>query len=97
MENWKKYRNLSGNSTVRFYQIGNDYINIVFPPDKKGMAYVYTYDYQTTGKIHIDIMKKLAENGSGLAGYINKKENGISKKYKKKILTNDLVEILKRL
>ncbi|NOS67761.1 MAG: hypothetical protein HOO67_05360 [Candidatus Peribacteraceae bacterium] len=61
------YKNLSGVSGAASYEIGNDYIKVLF---KDGKGYVYTYS--SAGVQQIEDMKKLAANGSGLNTYINK-------------------------
>lgn len=63
-----KYPNLSGNSCITDYQIGDNYI-IVFL--NKGSAYAYTYS--TAGVTHVETMKSHALLGRGLCTYI--KEN----------------------
>ena len=59
-------------SGVVAYHIEDRDIKILFPPDKDGQPFVYTYSYSRPGKKHVEEMKKLAEKGSDLATYINK-------------------------
>ena len=60
------YKNLSGDSGVIAYQPEPEHIAVMF---KDGD--VYTYSYSSAGKQHVEQMKTLAENGRGLATYIN--------------------------
>jgi hypothetical protein len=64
----KRYKNLSGSSGIVAYQIGKDFIKIIFASD----ARPYVYSYKRPGKIKVDRMKQLALKGKGLATYINK-------------------------
>ena len=61
----KPYKNLNGNSGVTAYEIGADYVAIRFKADV-----TYWYTFASTGERHVVQMKKLAEAGRGLAGYI---------------------------
>lgn len=61
------YKNLSGNSGVSMYEIGSDFIRVLF----HGNSRIYTYSYRSTGMQHVEDMKILAQRGSGLNGYIN--------------------------
>lgn len=63
----ERYRNSSGNSGVYGYEIGNDYIRVKF----SGTSRIYTYSYGKAGSHHVENMKTLARNGSGLNSYIN--------------------------
>lgn len=63
----EKYRNSSGNSGVYGYEIGIDYIRVKFA----GTSKIYTYSYRKAGTEHVEKMKILARNGSGLNSYIN--------------------------
>lgn len=60
------YQNLSGNSGVAAYEIGEDYIRVQFT---SGSVYVYTYD--SAGADNIEQMKRLAKKGQGLNTFIN--------------------------
>mgnify|MGYP001221129622 CR=1 FL=1 len=60
------YKNLSGNSGVTHYEIGNDNILVRF----KGKTTKYKYSNLITGSTHVETMKQLAENGLGLCTYI---------------------------
>lgn len=59
------YENLGGNSNIRAYSIGLDYIDVQF----NGGA-VYRYSYNSAGKEKVEHMKRLAIQGSGLNSYI---------------------------
>ena len=59
-------------SGVLAYSIEDRSIKILFPPDKDGQPFVYTYSYTKPGKKHVEEMKELAVKGSDLATYINK-------------------------
>ena len=63
----EKYKNFRGDSGVSSYQIGFDYIQVMFINGG-----VYTYSHLKAAKAHIDQMKILAEKGVGLNSYINK-------------------------
>jgi hypothetical protein len=55
-----------GNSGVSFYAPGRSSIRLWF---RDGRGYVY--DSRKPGKLHVDAMKRLAEEGRGLTTYIN--------------------------
>ena len=63
----QRYKNLGGNSSVRYYETGNDFIRVLF---SDGKTYVYTS--QKAGAEKIRMMKILAEIGQGLNSYIMK-------------------------
>lgn len=63
----KRYKNLSGNSGVLAYEIEEKGILVKFVDGS-----TYRYTYKTAGKENIEQMKKLAEAGKGLSGYISK-------------------------
>jgi hypothetical protein len=67
----KPYKDRSGNSGVRFYAIGPTFICVWFD-DGRG----YEYNNTKAGKRHVDEMKRLAEEGRGLATYINQHVRG---------------------
>lgn len=62
------YQNRGGNSNIESYDIGEDNIKILF----KGATKLYVYSYQSAGEDHVERMKALAKNGSGLNSYIMK-------------------------
>ncbi|GEP50449.1 hypothetical protein FNO01nite_11210 [Flavobacterium noncentrifugens] len=62
----KTYKNLSGNSGIKAYQISQQSIRIAFSDGS-----VYLYNYASNGKRAVEIMKGLAEKGIGLTTYIN--------------------------
>jgi hypothetical protein len=62
----KQYQNLSGNSGITHYHIGEDFIELKF--ERSNLIYVYSD--KITGKTHIRKMKSLAEKGMGLSTYI---------------------------
>lgn len=62
------YMNLSGQSNVIGYDIGNDYITVYF----KGSSKPYTYTYASAGRANVEMMKRLARSGSGLNSFINR-------------------------
>lgn len=62
----KNYLNRGGNSNISAYEIGDDFITVYF----KGSSKSYTYSYRSAGAGHIEEMKQLARNGSGLNSYI---------------------------
>jgi hypothetical protein len=62
----EKYANNNRDSGVSSYQIGSDYIWVEFSTGS-----IYEYNYSSAGSINIETMKKLAQSGSGLNGFIN--------------------------
>lgn len=72
----ERYKNLSGESGVAAYEIGDDYIRVEF---KDGATYLY--NNAVTGAHNIEEMKKLANNGKGLNSYISRH---VRKKYASK-------------
>lgn len=63
----ERYANRSGNSPITYYQIEDDKIIVWFKGGKS-----YSYSYRKIGKSHIETMKYLARNGSGLSAYITR-------------------------
>jgi len=61
------YLNLSGNSGVKAYQTGPDYIDVQFEDGS-----IFRYTYSSTGREAVEEMKNLAEAGKGLTGYISR-------------------------
>jgi hypothetical protein len=62
---FKRYKNVSGKSTVSKYEIEKDAMNIIF---KNGSAYRYTNQSSEPG--NISKMKDLAHAGKGLGTFI---------------------------
>lgn len=62
----EKYLNRGGNSGVLSFEIGDDYVSVYF----KGNSKLYKYSYRSANTYHIEAMKRLALNGSGLNSYI---------------------------
>lgn len=63
----KRYADRSGESGIAAYEPGAGFIVIRF---KHGGT--YRYDGKKPGRRQVAAMKKLAENGEGLATYINR-------------------------
>lgn len=63
-----RYKNLNGNSGIKNYGKGADYIDIEFRDRER----VYRYSYQKAGMQHVEQMKTLADKGQGLNTYLNK-------------------------
>lgn len=63
----ERYRNLNGDSGVFTFEIGDDYIKVVFSTGVE-----YTYSNHKAGRLHVENMKRLAIQGAGLNAYINK-------------------------
>lgn len=61
------YGNTSGLSNVDKYDLGPDWIQVIF---MDGSTYEYTY--KSAGKSNVEFMKRLAAHGFGLNGYVNK-------------------------
>ncbi len=64
-----RYANRGGNSGISGYEIGSNFIKIKF----NGTARTYTYSHRRAGQSHVENMKTLAKNGSGLHAYVNSK------------------------
>ena len=60
-----QYKNLGGNSGIRAYEIGRDYVKVRFNSDTE-----YLYTYQSAGSTNVEEMKKLAYAGVGLNSFI---------------------------
>lgn len=60
------YKNLSGNSGIKAYELLQDGISIEFADGS-----IYLYNYKFNGQRAIKIMKALAKKGIGLTTYIN--------------------------
>lgn len=61
----ERYANRGGNSGVRGYSIGEDYIDVMF-----STGAVYRYSYRSAGVAKVEEMKRLAVAGQGLNSYI---------------------------
>lgn len=61
----QQYKNLGGDSGVRAFLIGEDYIDVQFD----GSA-IYRYSYKSAGIDKVEEMKRLAVQGYGLNSYI---------------------------
>ncbi len=70
------YRNIQGNSGVRAYEIGADYITIEFSDGA-----VYRYTYASAGEENVERMKGLAEAGQGLNTFLS---TNVMKLYERK-------------
>lgn len=62
----QSYSDLGGNSGVEAFEIGADYIKVLFKTSSK----VYTYSYSSAGREKVEQMKILALQGHGLNSYI---------------------------
>ena len=62
----KKYKDITGNSGVTAYEIGEKSISVEFNHDS-----IYLYSYTSAGKTNIEKMKRLAVKGKGLSTYIS--------------------------
>ncbi|WP_263358424.1 hypothetical protein [Acidicapsa ligni] len=63
----QRYRNFSGTSGVRAFEIGNDWILIEYARGGR-----YLYNYESAGGANIEQMKQLALKGSHLNAFINR-------------------------
>jgi len=61
------YSNRAGDSGVRYFAAGPSYIRVWF---KDGGC--YEYDVNRPGPAHVEAMKCLAQEGRGLATFINR-------------------------
>lgn len=60
------YKDVDGDSNIEMYEIGPDFIIIKFYRTER----LYTYTYESAGRIHVENMKKLAKHGNGLNSYV---------------------------
>lgn len=65
----QNYKDLDGDSGVRRYDYGPDWIEVEFA---QGSFRTYRYTYLSAGSVHVDEMKRLADLGEGLNAYIHK-------------------------
>lgn len=72
------YLNLHGDSNVKCYEIHNNYIDIVF----YNTPSIYRYSNVIPGQLVLNELKKLALQGYGLNGYINRY---VKKNYERKL------------
>ena len=66
------YANLSGDSPIREFELGADFIQIRYRND----PHIYTYDRHRPGAEHVERMKVAAREGRGLATYISQHVKG---------------------
>lgn len=72
------YENLSGNSGVTAYEIGDDWIKVQFR-----YGWIYLYTVESAGSTNIEEMKPLAQSGQGLSGFISQNvKSDYAEKYK---------------
>lgn len=60
------YADIDGDSNVRAFEIGPEWIDVYF----HGTARSYRYSYSTCGRDHCEQLKALAVAGNGLNSYI---------------------------
>lgn len=65
MKKMEQYKNFNGNSNIKAFSFGTDYIDIQF---NKGA--IYRYSYNSAGSMKVEQMKELAIKGCGLNSYI---------------------------
>lgn len=63
----ERYRNLSGESGVEAFELLPDGIAVRFQDGA-----VYLYDFETTGSVDVEEMKRRAIEGRGLSTYISR-------------------------
>lgn len=63
----KNYGNTDKASNITAYEIGANYIKVKYNSNS-----VDTFSYDKAGRNHVELMKSLAESGSGLKRYISK-------------------------
>ena len=61
----EQYKNYNGNSNIKAFFIGSDYVDVQF---KSGL--IYRYSYRSAGSMKVEQMKNLAIQGKGLNSYI---------------------------
>ncbi len=70
------YANRSGQSGVRFYEIGESHIDVTFSDGKS-----YRYTYRSASSTNVEEMKRLAKAGLGLNSFITRR---VKKNYESK-------------
>jgi hypothetical protein len=73
----KKYKNVSGKSTVTMFELAKDVVTVRFTSQE-----VYRYSNQSAGSENISKMKTLALAGKGLGTFI---ENNVKEKFARKV------------
>lgn len=63
----QRYADLRGSSGVVAFSSGPDFIDVEFRDGKR-----YRYTHQVPGRVEVETMKQLAEQGKGLATFINR-------------------------
>ncbi len=72
------YENLSGNSGVTAYEIGDDWVKVQFQH-----GWIYLYNVESAGSTNVGEMKLLAQSGQGLSGFISRNvKYNYAEKYK---------------
>jgi hypothetical protein len=64
------YGNLSGNSSVEAYEIGDDYIQIKFYPTTGLSRTNYKFTKESVGEENFEKMKEMAKEGRGLNHFV---------------------------
>jgi hypothetical protein len=64
----QRYRNFSGTSGVKAFEIGEDFIVLQYVSGP-----LYRYSYETVGRENVEEMKRLARKGSHLNAFINRR------------------------
>ena len=70
----ERYANRGGSSGVMAFRIGDTSISVQFKGNPR--IYIYSY-YGGAGQSHVDNMKSLVLNGSGLNSYIKRYVNNL--------------------
>ena len=63
----QRYKNINGNSGIQSYEIGSNYIKVIF----KTSPTIYIYSTSKITKQHIEKMEALVRTGKGLGTYIS--------------------------
>ena len=66
-DDMQRYRHAGADTGVTAFESGPDYIRVEFRGGR-----VYRYSYARAGRIHVEEMKRLAEEGRGLSTYISR-------------------------
>lgn len=64
-----EYRDRDGESGILTYEVGLDWIEVKF---ENGQQRIYRYTNASAGAFNIATMKRLAAEGNGLNGFINR-------------------------
>lgn len=91
------YQNLSGDSGVARYEIGDEFIVVEFVGRDKPYDRIYLYTNTNPGESHVETMKTLAKSGRGLSTHIAQKINRLPRPYHAKCRDETGLDNLRKL